>query len=465
MEPFYRDPGAPFLPLLRAFVEASALPDAAITIASFNQEGQLADRHSPLPLYTGRLTAEGLSGALEKLDLPRRADGLYTDADYNGALSDTIPNLLGRSSGVIWMVTNNKNSRSNDQHVIENTTRFSTLLTASDFITQVVAYPIRLPARGPTFSEKGLVIYGIAYGQPAADWLSRATQSAAMRRLLPAKPVRLKPLSLDPVTLTMAGTNEGALRLSRQGGTIIVDGLPGATPSLIDIPGRLSSNYYPQVIDRAHLQAEWIPSDGASALKASITPDVIEAMGPNETLENVHIRLNLPAVERAPGVAGLFQGKSQLHGLLRLELTGVHLTLQQAFITKMRDMFGSDADAASDQVTGGQHPDALPPALPAVFLGDEAVTQAATNVPVTINVSFSAIPLILALGAALLALLAAAGLLVAGTRESTYTIPMGQETMRVAVRPFRSKTIKSRTGTQAVVTGRFLRQPKVVTLR
>lgn len=414
MEPFYRDPGTPFLPLLRAFIEASALPDADITIASFNQAGQLPGRPSPLPLYAGKLTADGLSGALSRLDLPRRADGLYTDADYNGALSDTIPNLLARAPGVIWMVTNNKNSRSNDQHVIENTTRFSTLLTASGFITEVVAYPLRLPARGPTFSERGLVVYGIAYGQQAAGWLDSATRSAAMRRLLPAKPVRLKPLSLDPVTLTLTGAGQGAIRLSRQGSTIVVDGLHGEAAS-IDIPARLTSTYYPQVIGHAHLQAAWVAEPGSEGVAASITPDTIAAMGPDETLERVHVQLDVPAVPRPPGLAGLLQGGAQLHGKLRLQLTGVQLALQPAFVAKMRDLFGNDAEAASSQVTGGQRPDALPAALPAVFLGDEAVTQAATDVPVTMNVAFSALPLILALAAAAAALLAGLGTWIACT--------------------------------------------------
>ena len=463
MEPFYRDPGAPFLPLLRAFVQASALPDANITIASFNQAGQLTDRPSPLALYTGKLTADGLSGALSRLDLPRRADGLYTDADYNGALSDTIPNLLARAPGVIWMVTNNKNSRSNDQHVIENTTRFSTLLTASGFITEVVAYPLRLPARGPTFSEKGLVVYGIAYGQQAAGWLDSAIQSAAMRRLLPAKPVRLKPLSLDPVTLTLTGAGQGNIRLSRQGAAIVIDGLHGEAAS-IDIPARLTSNYYPQVIDQAHLQAAWISDAAASGVTASITPDTIAAMGPDETLENVHVQLAVPAIPRPAGIAGLLQGAAQLHGKLRLQLTGVQLALQPAFVAKMRDMFGNDAEAASSQVTGGQRPDALPAALPTVFLGDEAVTQAATELPVTMNVAFSPLPLILTLAGAAAALLAAAGTWLACTRERTYSVPVGQETMRVAVRPFRSTTVRSRAGTRVMVTGRLLGAPRIATL-
>ncbi len=461
MEPFYRDPRSPFLPLLRAFIGASVIPGAQITIASFNQAGQLGDTPSPLPLYAGPVDGHAMGAALGKLTLPRRADGKYTDADYDGALSDTIPRLLGGTPGVIWMVTNNKNSRSNDQHVVENTSRFSTLLTGSDFISQIIAYPIRLPAQGPTFSEKGLVIYGIAYGSEAAAWLQQAAASPAMRQLVVDHPVRLKPLTLDPVTLTLTGDVPGGIKLSRSAGAIVIDGLPSGTETQIDIPARLTSNYYPQVIAAAHLQADWLPLDGGPAIPASISPQAITGLGPDEVLNDVHVQLSVPPIARSPGLDGLLQGGRQLRGQLRLQLTDVHLVLQPAFLDKMRDLFGNDAEASGRQVSGGERERDLPATLPAVFLAHEALAAASTTVPVFINVAFSPWPLILLTAAAVLLLLLAALVLLACTRERTYDVAVGTERMRVSVRPFRSTTLRSRAGTRAVVTGRLLGQPRV----
>ncbi len=467
MEPFYLDPHSPFVPLLHAFINASALPHARVTIASFNQAGQLGDLPSPLPLFSGALTEAALGETIGKIGLPRRADGKYTDADYNGALSDTIAKLLSRDPGVIWMVTNNKNSRSNDQHVVENTSRFSSMLTSSDFISSIVAYPLRLPAQGPTFSEKGLVIYGIAYGAEAAAWLQQATGSAAMQRLLVAKPVRLKPLAENPLALTLAGAGSNGIHLARAGAGaetgIVIDGLPGGSENSIDIPARLTSSYYPQVIDQAHLQAEWIPADGGQAIAATIAPGTISGMGPDETLDGVHIKLVVPAVPRAPGLAGLLQGGARRHGLLRLQLTDVHLGLQQAFVDKMRDLFDTNAEAVSKQMGSGRQ-DQLPAALPAVFLGHEAVAAAATDVPVSLGIVFSAWPLVLLIAAIVLALLLAGVLLLACLRERSYKILVGTETMTVLLRPFRSMTLRSRSGTRVTVTGRLVGQPKVVTI-
>ncbi len=461
MEPFYLDPRSPFLPLLRAFIGASVLPGARVTIASFNQAGQLGDTPSPLPLYTGPVDGHAMGAALGRLTLPRRADGRYTDADYNGALSNTIAHLLGGAPGVVWMVTNNKNSRSNDQHVVENTSRFSSQLMNSAFISQIVAYPIRLPAQGPTFSEKGLVIYGIAYGDAAAPLLQQACGSAAMRRLVVDHPVRLKPLTVDPLTLTLTGAEGSAVRLRRLADAILIDGVPGAAATQVDIPARLTSNYYPQVIDHAQLRADWLPDGGAPAVAAEIEPQSITALGPDEVLDGVRVHLAVPAIARAPGLAGLLQGQRQLHGRLRLQLTDVHLVLQQAFLDKMRGLFGADAEAAGRQVSGGDRPSALPAALPAVFLGHEAVASASTDVPVVINVVFSPWPLILLLCALLSAALLAALLLIACLRERTHDIAVGSETMRVAVRPFRSTTLRSRAGTRVAVTGRLFGRPRV----
>lgn len=466
MEPFYLDPHSPFMPLLHAFIAASALPGAVVTIASFNQAGQLGDLPSPLPLFSGALTEAALNETLARIGLPRRSDGKYTDADYNGALSDAISKLLSRDPGVIWMVTNNKNSRSNDQHVVENTNRFSTLLAGSDAISSIVAYPIRLPAQGPTFSEKGLVIYGIAYGADAASWLDQATKGAAMQQLLVAKPVRLKPLERDPVTLTLTGTGSGGLHFGSADRGIVVDGLAGGAASSIDIPGRLTSSYYPQVIEQAHLRAEWVSESGGPMVSAVITPDAIGGMGPDETLDGVHVVLNVAPVARAPGLAGLLEGRRQVHGLLRLQLTDVRLGLQQGFVDKMHDLFDTNADAVAKQMGGGRQA-TLPSALPAVFLGHEAVAAAATDIAVTFGVVFSPWPLVLLVAGAalvLLVLLVLLGLLLACLRERTYSVPVGPDTMSVSVRPFRSTTLRSRGGTRVTVTGRLMGRPKVVTI-
>ena len=463
MEPFYLDPASKFRPALRAFIQASALPGAQVTIASFNQAGQLGDRASPLPLFSGALTPAALDAALGRLDLPRRADGRYTDADYNGALSDTITGLLARKPGIVWMVTNNKNSRSNDQHVVENTSRFSTLLSGSGFISRIVSYPIRMPARGPTFSENGLVLYGIAYGAEAAGWLQQAVDGTAMRRLLVDRPVRLKPLTQDPLVLTLAGGGAAGIHLSRSGRAIVIGGLSGGRAATIDIPARLTSSYYPQVIDRARLEAGW--TGGGPPVEVAISPQTIAGMGPDQTLDSVHVRLSVPAIARAPGLSGLLQGEQRIGGMLRLRLTGLHLTLQQAFLDKMRGLFGSNAEAVGNGVMRlGARQSELPSALPAVFLGHEAVAAATTDVPVILVVAFSPWPLILLIAAAVVAVLLLGGVLLACVRERSYSIAVGTETITVSLRPFRSTTLRSRGGIRVAVTGRLFRTPRVVHL-
>lgn len=460
MEPFFLDPSTPFRPLLRAFVLAAHRPDAPVVVASFNQAGQLGTTPSPLPLFDGALTQAALDEALGRLALPRRADGAYTDADYNGALSDTIARLLDRRPGVIWMVTNNKNSRSNDQNVVANTSRFSAQLADSPFITSIVAYPLRLPSHGPSFSENGLVVYGIAYGEPAAAALRAATESPAMRQLFTAPPVRLKPLTRDPLVLRLTPGARGA-DVHQRNGTLVIDGVPGGRATDLVLSGSLSSAYYPQVIEQGHLAASW---QGADAVQASVTPDTIAGLGPNQSLGDVRVRLHVPAIHRPPGLSGLFAGRATLSGTLRIALSDVRLTLQPAFVSKMQDLFGANADAVGRGVMrlapGGE----LPPSLPAVFLGHRAVSSAATLVPVLILVSFSPWPLLLLVAALALALLLLVLLLVLSRRSRAATVQIGEEAMTVSVQPFRSVVVQTPRGIRARISGRLLGAPRVTLL-
>ncbi|MCQ8240368.1 hypothetical protein [Rhizosaccharibacter radicis] len=462
MEPFFTDPSAPFRPLLRAFIEAAHRPDAPVTIASFNQEGQLGDRPSPFPLFHGALGPAALDDALARLDLPRRADGAYTDADYNGALSGAIGQLLHQQPGIIWMVTNNKNSRSNDQNVVANTSRFSALLTDSPFITRIVAYPVRMPSQGKAFAENGLVLYGIAYGAPAAAALSEATDAPAMRRLFNDPPVRLKPLTRDPLSLVLRPDRQGTTSVRERNGVLVLEDVPAGRATPIRLPGSLSSAYYPQVIASARLQAEW---QGDIPVQVSVSPDRIADVAPGAALPDVRLVLTVPPIRRPPGLAGLTASGRRISGTLRIALTDERLVLQPAFVDKMRALFGSDAGAVGRGVMHLSGADAqLPASLPAVFLQHRAVSGATTLVPVLIVVRFSPWPLLglIAVGV-LLALTIAALILLAG-RSRLHQVRIGDEVISVLARPFRTQLVRTPRGQRARVVGRLIGAPRVTPL-
>ena len=121
---------------------------------------------------------------------PGRARGgtRLADADFNGALVRSLDEVLDGKPGIVWVLTNNKNSRNNSPEIDRNTRDFAELIRSSPFLPFVAAYPVRMPVTGRLFTERGLIIYAIAYGDAAGAALSRIVDSAADAR--PCSPTR-----------------------------------------------------------------------------------------------------------------------------------------------------------------------------------------------------------------------------------------------------------------------------------
>src|SRR5688572_22027725 len=82
MEPFYVDASSPLRPFVYNLVSKSNLKGVPVVVASFNQEGQVAGRHSPEILFEGPFEKSGVRDAIDRIDLPRKKSGAYADADF-----------------------------------------------------------------------------------------------------------------------------------------------------------------------------------------------------------------------------------------------------------------------------------------------------------------------------------------------------------------------------------------------
>ena len=448
MEPFYVDPAVQFRPLLNALVAASNA-GGEVVIADFNQDGQLPDRHSPHVIYRGPDDAARIAGAIATLDLPVQPNGHLTDADFDGALVRGINTILDAHPGIIWLVTNNRNSPSNSQRVDENTRDFARRLGSSPALPVIVSYPVRLPAQGQLYSATGLIVYGIAYGQQAATELRRLTRAPGLTRLFSDPAVQLKPLDQAPLVFTPQASDTPGLAVSRLAdGSLRIDGVPGNRASTVEITGTLRSDYYPHVIDQARVSLRWdsldhVPGQPALPLLAgTIEPPVLQRVAPRDVLQDVRLRLDVPRIERTPGIAGWFQKDVTLHGTVAIELSDLSLSLQDGFAAKMAQI------AALDQ-------------LPAVFFDNKTVTAASALLPVTLVVRFSAVPLILAL-LSLSALLALAALLLVLLRlEREHTISLAGQVRRMRLRAFQTRLVTLPGNRVFAVRGRLLGKPAV----
>ena len=450
MEPFYVDPNAPFRPLLNALVAASNA-GGEVVIADFDQDGQLPGRHSPRVDYRGPDETAAVARAIAAIDLPVQPNGRLTDADFDGALVRGINTILDGHPGIIWLVTNNRNSPNNSQRVDENTAGFARRLGSSPSLPVIVSYPVRMPAQGRQYSATGLIVYGIAYGETAATELRRLTQAPALTRLFSDPAVQLKPLDQAPLVFTPEATTTPGLSVSRTpDGRLRIEGVPGGRASSVEITGTLRSDYYPHVIDQAQVSLRWqsldrLPGQDAGApplLQGSIEPSVLHKVAPRDVLQDVRIRLDVPRIDRSPGLAGWLQHDVSLHGTLAIDLGGLSLSLQDGFVAKMSQI------AALDQ-------------LPAVFFDNRQVSAASATLPITLVVHFSAGPLILSLLALFGLLLLLALLLVLLRLEREHTVSLGGQVRRVRLRPFRAREVALPDGRVFVVRGSLLGSPTV----
>jgi hypothetical protein len=443
MEPFFFDSKSEFKPLLSALISASR-GDGEVILASFNQDGQLPGHHSPEVAYRGAYDQSRIGAGLAAIGLPTRPDGKLADADFNGALVRGVGEVLGGHTGIVWLITNNKNSPNNSQQVTENTRAFAKRLSESQALPYVISYPLRMGVKGQHYGEKGLIIYGIAYGDEAAQALRAIVRSEPMGRLFKDPPMQLKPLEHAPLIFTPKTVNTpGITAQMMPGGGLELDGVQPDGGAVIEIQGTLTSEYYPYVIDTAGVDLQWAKletANGTAGLSASIEPGSLHRLAPQDVLENVTLKMTTPTVARPDGLAGLMQNDVTLDGELSIELHDMRMTLQDSFVTRVTEI------TALDQ-------------LPEVFFDYKRISVASTKVPVRFVVHYSSLPLILGLSLLLLLLAALIAVTVLLRRRREHAVNLGGMTRRVALRPFESKKFSLPDGREAFVRGSIFGPP------
>jgi len=446
MEPFFKDPQSPMIPLLGTLGEQLAT-GGQVVVASFNQEGHIAGRRSPHVLYQGPFVAGSVQTALRSLDLPRREDGRYADADFQGALVAAISELLGGRPGVIWMVTNNKNAPGNDPRVQENTRAYFQQLGESAAIGRLVAYPLRMPVQGPNYSENGLIIYGIGYGQRGAEMLESLVAQVDESGLFADPAVVLKPLDEVPLRFQPTRTYPEHLRARMEGNALILEGLRGDRPETLLIEGRLVSEFYPHVIEVADLRVGWSGHSRAGPqsglVRAEVSPSRIEDLAPAEDGTLVTIRLVTPPISQPSGLAGLREARVDLVGWLQLDLDNVSLALGQNFVQKMEALYGLDQ-------------------LPSLFFDNREVGSGTAGIPVRMSAHFSIMPLVLSVAGIAAGALLLAGLALWFVVPRTATVLVGQSERKVSLPPLRRQQLRDRkTGQRVEVTMGLAGRPSV----
>jgi hypothetical protein len=394
MEPFYADPQSPFKPLVAALAGAVAQPGDALVLAAFNQSQPGAP--SPRALLSEQVddktTRQHVGAALASLDTARKPGGAaLADTDLGEAVNAAVTGVLKGQAGIVWLVTNNRNSPNNDQATAARNREFYALIHRGAAIQTALAFPLRMPVAGSHYRANGLMVYAFAVGDGGARALDALLASGRVGRVITEPPARLKPLDRNTVRLVPRRVEDtpGVAFSMEPDGRLRADVSPDARSPNARIVWQLENTIYPYTIAGASLSARSLL--GGENRPIALARHDIARLAPGRP-EPLASTLQLP-VAQLPGkwsLAALQSAGSAwvLPGHIELRLQNQRLEVSQAFRERMAALFPGDP-------------------LPEIFTPPAEIQASTATLPLAVSVHYGSGPLLALIGAVLA--LAAAG--------------------------------------------------------
>ncbi|MFC5461426.1 hypothetical protein [Massilia niabensis] len=390
MEPFYSDPQSPFKPLVTELALAVAQPGDSLVLAAFNQSQPNAP--SPRALVSakvGKGTRAEVTEALAGLDTARKPGGALADTDLGEAVGAAMRQALGGKDGIVWLVTNNRNSPNNDQATAQRNREFYQLIHSGGAIRTALAFPLRMQVQGQHYRANGLMIYAFAIGAEGKAALDRLLASGSVRRVITEPPARLKPLDRDTVRLVPRKVEDapGVSFAIGANGALRANIAPNATSPTAKIAWHLENTMYPYTIVSATLSAR--SKLGGENRPVTLGSTRVNLLSPGKPVP-LASTLQLPTAQ-LPGKWSMEAFKSAgsayvLPGAIEVHLADQRLALSQGFRERMAELFPGDP-------------------LPEIFTPPSTIQASTAVLPLDVRVHYGSGPLFAA-GGALLALLA-----------------------------------------------------------
>jgi hypothetical protein len=440
MEPFYSDPKSAFKPLVTELVSNVVQPGDALVLAAFNQSRPGAP--SPRALLSEQVDAKTVhahvQAALQGLETARKPGASRTggaalaDTDLGEAVNAALNHVLGGKPGLVWLVTNNRNSPNNDQATAVRNREFYALIHRGAAIDKALAFPLRMPVQGAHYSANGLMVYVFAVGKEGARALDGLLASGRVQRVITEPPARLKPLDRDTVRLVprrVEGAPGVALAMDA-GGRLHADVEPDAVAPATRIQWQLENTMYPYTIADATLSARSMLAGENRPIE--LARHELKQLAPGKA-EPLASSMQLP-VARLPGKWSMEALKSAgsayvLPGQIELHLAGQRLVLSQAFRDRMAALFPSDP-------------------LPEIFTPPSEIQASTATLPLEVRVHYGAGPLMALLGGALALLAAGAGAAWAYGRPRRVQLTVEDEMRTVHTRAGATQPIYDKAGKQ-----------------
>jgi hypothetical protein len=431
MEPFYVDGRSQLKPLVAAVAQAAAEADDTVHTLAFSQ-GTIGNE-SPRVLGSAK-GAANVAQLLAPLTLARKGSqpgAALADTDFQEAVTKTITGSFKAAPGIVWIFTNNKNSPGNDPATAARNREFYRLLHLEPSITKTVVFPLKMPVQGKLYAARGLLVYALAYGQPAADALNRILANGRLQQVLTRPPVRLKPVDQDALRIVperlLDAPNMHA-SLGSDGRTLVLDVDADALAPTVRLKATLQNLFYPYAI--AHGEVGATLAAGTQQLPVQVAPAVISHLAPGAR-QAVDVQFRLP-VEQVPSPwssqAIAAMGKQVLLPMrVTLSLDQQKLTLPPAFNAEMQELFPGDP-------------------ISEVLLPPESVHSSRADVPLLVRVQYPLLPVLVMVGGALALLGGGALFAVLATRSRRYPVHVDGAVRQVVVKPFKTVVVRDTEG-------------------
>lgn len=416
MEPFYSDPASQYKPLIGALVQAATQAGDPIVLAAFNQsQAQAPSPRALLSAQVGPGTQAEVKAALAALTVAKKPGGALADTDLGEALGAAMDTALGGKPGLVWLITNNRNSPNNDQATARRNREFYARIHQGATISKVLAFPLRMPVKGANYNSSGLMVYVFAVGVQGARQLDELLASGRIGQVITEQPARLKPLDRDTVRLVPRRVDNSAgvaFSLTPQG--VLRADIDDAQAPTAKIAWNLENTMYPYTIVSARVVASSIVADQERPILLARNRVGGLAPGKSEPLASV---MQLPgndlpskwslAAVRAAGSAFVLPGK------IELQLTEQKLALSQGFRQRMATLFPGDP-------------------LPEIFTPPDTIRASTALLPLEVRVVYGMAPLmaLIAAGLAAVAAVGAAALAYGRPRRTMLTVEGEQRTVR-----------------------------------
>lgn len=440
MLPFYDDPNSKFKALVVELSNRVAkYGNSEQIVASFNQS--MGENKSPLLAYRGSDKAQ-LRAAVQSIQLARKPGRQsYADTDFKEAIVGAVTQFSPGKSCLLWIITNNKNSPDNSAETIEKNKEFYNFLQSAGEIKRIVAFPHPMEVQSRSkhdYRANGLMVYALAYGEPADQVLQ---QMLAANAPFGKQPARLKPLDAEALTFVPKGVRNSSVdaRLAPDRKTLVLTFSADSKPEVAELTGQFRNDFYPYDIKSAEIKidTEGFKAAGKANITAELSTNEVSNIPAGGLSPDINVKIKIPAIPSPWDPEVIFGNGYTSSGVILFELEDQKLAISKDFTQSMSKLFPRDP-------------------LPDLFVPGESSKKSVTRQAFIIRVNYPGWPLLVL---ATLGLMLAGGIfggIVIMRREKSYRVSVDGAQKSYGLKPFSEVVIKDQQGARVGVLKRGL---------